>query len=193
MDVESNLIRFFPCFSLRSGGERGASVDKLRGAHGADFEGDATVLRSGGGGGCSCIFGGRDKSEKFVLLKGPFCFVFKSEAASSPLYAINLVEMKAEQKGPVSLLQTNLGDTQYELHFTDERVAKKFCKTANKLAKEGQNDEIRKKLGHAHLLNHTKSLMFAASIANKKVDDQPSAPFSNEDIIQNIPDVPAYP
>jgi hypothetical protein len=176
-------------FAFRSGGETGAGVEKLRGTHGADFEGTAKVLRGGGGGGCSCIFGGgnSDKTDKFVLLKGPFCFVFKSDTSNSPLYAINLAEMKTEQKGPVALLQTNLGDTQYELQFAEEEVAKKFCKTASKLAKAGQNDEIRKKLGHAHLLNHTKSVMFAASVANKKIEDQPSAPLSNAEIAQNVP------
>jgi hypothetical protein len=174
---------------FRSGGERGASVDKLRGTNGADFEGTARVSRGGGGGGCSCIFGcgNSDKTEKFVLLKGPFCFVFKGDTSGSPLYAINLVDMKTEQKGPVALLQTNLGDTQYELQFAEEDVAKKFCKTAHRLAKSGQNDEIRKKLGHTHLLNHTKSIMFAETVANKKFDDQPSAPISNEEIIQNVP------
>ena len=165
-------------------------MEKLRGTNGADFEGMATVVR-GSGGGCSClVFGGggnSDKSEKLILLKGPFCFVFKNAASSSPLYAVNLVDLKSERKGIIALLQSGLGDTQYELRFADEDQASKFCKTATKLAKVGQSDEVRKKLGHGHLLNHTKSVMFAASVANKKLEDQPSAPFDNQEVMQNVP------
>lgn len=172
----------------RSSGERGASVAKLRGTHGADFEGTAVVLRGGAPVGCSCIFGGgADKSQKFVLVKGPFCFVFKSAGSSAPLYAVNLVDMKTEQKGDVALLQTTLGDTDYEFKFSSLDEAKTFCKKVDEMAKSGQAEEIRKKLGHEHLLDRTKSIMFAENIATKKVDDQPSAPFSHDEIMANVP------
>ena len=163
----------------------------MRGTHGADFEGTAVVLRGHAPGGCGCILGGgADKSQKFVLVKGPFCFVFKSAASSAPLYAISLADMKTEHKGYVALLQTNLGDTDYELKFESEDIAKKFCKKVDQLAKTGQADEIRKRLGHAHLLDRTKSIMFAEEIALKKVDDQPSTPFGNDEIMASVP-VPA--
>lgn len=174
---------------IKSSGDRGAGVAKLRGSHGADFEGEAVVLRGGGGGGCICIFGGgkNEKTQKFILLKGPFCFVFKTELSSSPLYAINLVDMRTERKGAIALLQTTLGDTAYEFKFEDEDTAKNFSKKVEELAKSGQADEIRKKLGHGHLVNRTKSVMFAEQIATKKVDEQPSAPFTGEEIMANVP------
>ena len=135
--------------SFRSSGDRGAGVAKLRGTHGADFEANAFVLRGGASSGCGCIFGrgSNDKTEKFVLLKGPFCFVFNTEDSNSPLYAISLTDMKTEQKGQIALLRTTLGDTDYELKFGNEEQAKNFCKKVNQLAKTGQADEIRKRLG----------------------------------------------
>ncbi|CAB9515883.1 expressed unknown protein [Seminavis robusta] len=190
-ETASRRSSFFSMKSfVRSSGDRGAGVAKLRGTNGADFEGTATIIRGGASGGCSCLFGGgrnNDKTEKLVLLKGPFCFVFKNAGASAPLYAISLVDMKTDRKGQVALLQTNLGDTDYELTFSDEADAKKFCRTADKLAKTGQADEIRKKLGHEHLLDRTKSVKFAEAIAAKKYDDQPSAPLNNEDLLANTP------
>ena len=121
------------------------------------------------------------------MLKGPFCFVFQNENSSSPLYAVNLVDMKTEHKGPVALLQTNLGDTLYEFTFGKDEDAKKFSKKAFALAQSGKADEVRKHLGHEHLLNHTKSIMFAQAIAEKKIDDQPSAPFGNEEVLAAVP------
>jgi hypothetical protein len=128
---------------IRSNGDRGANVEALRGTHGADFEGTAKIMRGGARGGLFCC-GGNDKKEKFVLIKGPFCFVFSRETSSSPLYAINLVDLKTEHKGLVALMQTNLGDTDYELHFEKEEVAKRFCRKADAAAKTGKAEEIRK-------------------------------------------------
>ncbi len=95
--------------------------------------------------------------------------------------------MKTEDKGKVALLQTSLGDTDYEFQFDSEEEAKNFCKKVDQLSKSGHADEVRKKLGHEHLLNKTKSIMFAENIALKKVDDQPSMPFTNEDMMADVP------
>jgi len=42
-------------FALRSGGERGASVETLRGTHGADFEATGTVKRGNERPCCGCF------------------------------------------------------------------------------------------------------------------------------------------
>ena len=159
----------------------------LRGTHGADFEATANVVRGGASGGCSCIFGGSN-AEKFIVLKGPFCFVYCSKTSSSPLYAISLVDMKGVKNGRVALLQTKFGDNEYEFRFENESKAERFCMKVEALAKSGKCDEVRKQLGHEHLLNHTKSIMFAETIAMKKVDDQPSAPITAIEVLgENTP------
>lgn len=186
-DTKSRRSSFFSMGSfVRSNGDRGASVAALRGTHGADFEATAKVLRDGASGGCSCIFGGT-KAEKFIMLKGPFCFVYNNERSTSPLYAINLVDMKATKNGYVALLQTTFGDNEYELRFEDDSKAESFCKKVAVLAKSGKCDEVRKQLGHEHLLNRTKSIMFAETIALKKVDDQPSVPITAIEVLGQTP------
>lgn len=186
-DAANRRSSFFSMASfVRSSGDRGASVAVLRGTHGAEFEDTAKVLRGGANNGCSCIFGG-SKQEKFVLLKGPFCFVFSNERSTSPLYAISLADMKASQHGATATLQTRFGDKEYEFRFENDKKATTFCKKVDGLARSGKADEVRKQLGHEHLLNHTKSIMFAETIALKKVEDQPSAPFSNQEVLDNVP------
>lgn len=91
----------------------------------------------------------------------------------SPLYAVSLVNMTASQNSAVALLRFSFGDIDYEFQFEDEERSKKFFAKAKALAEHGNAEEVRKKLGHEHLLNHTKSLMFAEKIALKKVEDQP--------------------
>lgn len=51
----------------RSGGNRGASVETLRGTHGADFEGNAIVKR-GKGAGITCNCFGSSVSDGFLCL-----------------------------------------------------------------------------------------------------------------------------
>jgi len=162
-------------------------VETLRGTSGSDFEGYAQVLRGHAPAGCGCIFfGSSHKKDKFVMLKGPYCFVFQSESSSSPQYAISLCNLTMEYKDAVAVLQTNLGDIDYELRFQDPKQAESFCEKARALAASGQAEEVRVRLGHEHLLHPTKSIMFAKNIAEEKLDDQPSAPLSNTYVLANI-------
>lgn len=191
------------CDFYRSGGDRGATVETLRGQHGADFEGYALVHR-GETGGCGC-FGGKNL-EKLILIKGPFCFVFEHEKDLAPKYAISLAHLKAKKQeqshslGPgLTTLETSLGDVEYEINFQGEEEAKTFVTTANKQAAKGESQEVRKvclvmvgdyiltiqqpsflinffllqRLGHEHLLNKRSSIRFAEQVALKKVQDQP--------------------
>ena len=174
-------------FFYRSGGERGADVETLRGTHGADFEGSAYIQRGEGGGiGCGCLGGGDEPKERLILIKGPFVFVFKNEDAAAPKYAVSLAHLKAKQQNPQSTvtIESNLGEVEYQIKFAEIEPAKQFVKVANKQAAIGESDEVRKRLGHQHLLNKRKSVRYAETVAMKKVDDQPEKPehLSAEDI-----------
>lgn len=131
---------------IRSGGDRGASVETLRGKHGANFEGTAIIRRPGGSGtACFCLFGNTDdKKEKFLLIKGPFCFVFKNETSSSPLYAISLVHLITNQNGTTVQLETQLGDVDFEITFPDAEMAQNFCTKLKEQAQSGEAAEIKK-------------------------------------------------
>jgi hypothetical protein len=161
----------------RSDGERGADVETLRGIHGADFEGYAMVTR-GGGNGCGCFPRGNSTKESLILIKGPFCFVFKNEDAAAPKYAISFAYLKALKRKPshgvtVVTLESELGDVEYEVRFSEEDPAKAFAVAANKQAAKGLNEEARKRLGHGHLLNRSKSVKYAEKIAIGKLSAQP--------------------
>lgn len=158
----------------RSSGDRGADVETLRGTHGADFEGVAVIQRGGIDGGCGC-FGGKDTKEKLLLIKGPFCFVFHNEDDLAPKYAISLAHMKAKNQAQslVVTLETNLGDTEYEISFVEEKSAKDFVFAVTQQAARGETEEVRKRLGHDHLLSKRASVRFAEKVALKKVEDQP--------------------
>ncbi len=133
----------------RSSGQRGASVETLRGTLGADFEGKATVSR-GDTGGCNCFGGGSsDTKEKFILVKGPFCFVFAEETAQAPKYAISLAHLKAAAREPINghtvvTLETNLGDIEYEIGFMEEKSAKEFATEVTQQAAIGEAEIVRK-------------------------------------------------
>ena len=68
---------------FRSGGDRGADVETLRGTTGADWEGRAVLARDQGGVICGCFGGGGDE-DRLLLIKGPFCFVFGDVTDSAP-------------------------------------------------------------------------------------------------------------
>mmetsp|Transcript_17807 Transcript_17807/g.29444 ORF Transcript_17807/g.29444 Transcript_17807/m.29444 type:complete len:236 (-) Transcript_17807:1126-1833(-) len=179
---------------VRSGGERGATLSNLRGTTGADFEakGDVERTNPNSAGGCGCLGGGsRIDTDVIILIKGPFCFIFKNEAASTPRYAINLAHMKAKTQSAPSgrhpvALETNLGDIEYEVYLKDEETAELFQTTVSQQAADGETDEVRKRLGHGHLLNKRASIRFAESVATKKIEDQPEAPVSTEEIFANM-------
>jgi hypothetical protein len=179
----------------RSKGARGADIDTLRGTRGADFEGTGRVSRGVEGARCLCWGGGGDDGTKdrLVLVKGPFCFIFASEDAPAPKYAIGLQYMRPEVKTagqfgrPVVLLKDNLGDTQYEVNFPSEDDASRFAKAVTDQAKAAETEEVRKRLGHEHLLNKRASVRYAESIAKKKVNDQPDKPVSAQELISTMP------
>jgi hypothetical protein len=133
--------------AFRSGGERGADVESLRGTAGPDFEAEAIINR-GGPGGCGCL-GGSSAKEQLLLIKGPFIFVFGHESDKAPKYAISLAMMKAKsQKGTggnyLVSLETTLGDVEYEISFKTEAIAKEFVEAVKKQASIGETEQIRK-------------------------------------------------
>lgn len=94
-----------------------------------------------------------DKSV-FVMIKGPFCFVFKNEKASSPKYAIELARMKAEVRDSASsgtvavvALQSSLGDDEYLFRFPAKEnpdVGTEFAQEVQKQAAAGEAEMVRK-------------------------------------------------
>jgi hypothetical protein len=155
-------FHLLPACHCRSGGKRGASADKLRGTNGAD-------------------------SESLLLIKGPFIFVFDSEGCSSPKYAISLKLLQAKinktegGRHPV-VLETSLGDVQYELSFVDAEICSRFVKVVKEQSAYAEKAEIREKLGHGHLLNKRASTRFAEQIASEKVKEAPPKNEPNTDL-----------
>jgi len=171
-------------------------VQVLRGTSGADYEGKAIVHR-GGSIGCFCFpRGSGEQKERLVLIKGGFCFVYTDENSKSPKYAIALkgIEAKiissaspAHHKRTSVSMETVLGDLEYELSFQAEDEAKQFCTVVKEQAIVAERDEARERLGHRQLLNKRASVRYAQKIAKDKVKDQPDAPITTEEIIDNSP------
>ena len=137
--------------------------------------------------GCSSSEIGKDR---YLLIKGPFCFVFVSKDDTSPKYAVGLQSMQAQVKSsasPVVVLQTELGDTEYEFAFNDMETAKRFKAAIDTESESAQVAAVRKRLGHEHLLSKRSSLIFAETIAMEKLSDQPSAPISSGEIASVMP------
>ena len=121
------------CFVDRSQGNRGASVEILRGSRGAEFEGQARVIRGEAWGNCGgCIMNEDDDelAEKHLLIKGPFCFVFYEDDDLSPRYAIPLEKMKGivrdTIKGMTVVTLERKGEVEYEVSFDNINLAKDF-------------------------------------------------------------------
>ena len=184
---------------VRINGNHGTDVKTLRGTRGADFENVGRISRGGGilsDFGCLfCLIGrraGDDSShkERFLLIKGPSLFVFSDQDAPSPKYAVPLLGMQARiiHNLTTVLLENNLGDLQYEVHFDNHPdIATQFCDTVKAQASAAQTEETRKQLGHEKLLNKRTSHLHAAAVAKKKEKDQPDAPVSSEDVMKNMP------
>jgi len=201
--LRSSFFRLKSLSFRRSGGERGADIDTLRGTHGPDFEGYATIKRAGGGMGvsCGCFGGGNDTKEKIILIKGAYCFVFMKESDSAPKYAISCAHMKAKIQ-PQShgahphhvTIETSLGDTNWELGFEQEQIAQQFADAFRQKAAIGESDEVRKRLGHEQLLHKRGSVKYAEAIAQKKLDDQPEKKENVllEDVNRIDPTMPVY-
>lgn len=166
----------------RSGGDRGADINTLRGTHGPDFEGYAIISRAGTNGiSCGCFGGSGNndaKKEKTILIKGAFCFVFIKETDPSPKYAISLAHTKTtlhpSSSSPYRVtIETSLGDVEWELGFENKKLANQFISAFRVSAATGEADEARKRLGHDQLLNKRKSVKYAESVAQKKIQNQP--------------------
>lgn len=177
---------------IRSKGERGADVDTLRGNTGADFEGEAIVIRGQTGFGLfSCFDFGRRKSNnnKYILIKGPFVFVYSKQTASAPTYSIPLKHQRVnvhDIKGnsQVVTLESGLGDIEYEFKFDlneNRELGANFGRVLEEEIVIGNTAEVKEKLGHD--TGFTKSFAYAKNVCDKKEKDQPevSAPQSGAD------------
>jgi len=180
---------------VRSRGDRGAAVETLRGTTGADFESQGMIHRGVEGGCCGGWFLGSDPmADRYIVVKGPFCFVFVKEHSSSPQYAIKLHGMVAELKdqhhhhGRSLILLRNgaLGEVQYEISFPQEDIAKKFKTAVAEQAQVAATEETRKRLGHERLLTTRSSVRYAETIAITKEKDQPEKPVSRDDVLRNM-------
>lgn len=177
--LRASLLRLKGLSFRRSGGERGADIETLRGTHGPDFEGHATIHRRGGVGiSCGCFGGGGGGGEKIILIKGAYCFVFGKESDPAPKYAIACAHTKAKIHAPSHgvhpvTIETSLGDVEWELEFAIKEIAEQFENAYRKQAAIGEADEVRKRLGHGNLLQKRSSVKYAESVGQKKLEDQP--------------------
>jgi len=183
---------------VRSGGDRGASTDVLRGTSGADFEGEAKVVRGRGYdiGSCFGLFScGQNVEQKeakkvrYVLVKGSACFVFADENDPSPKYAVSLAYMRpimSEHDKKTVLLETSLGDLEYKFVFTEQDDAEKFRKVVHKEAAQAECEIQRKRLGHENLISRSSSVKYAESVAQKKEKDCPEAPVDSAQILAGM-------
>jgi len=177
--LRSSFFRLKSLAFRKSGGEKGADINTLRGSHGPEFEGLATINRGGGMGiSCGCFGWGDDKKQKIILIKGAYCFIFATESDPAPKYAISLAHMKSKIQSPSHgvhhvTIETTLGDVDWELTFEEKQSAQKFVEAFQKQAVIGEADEVRKRLGHENLINKRGSVQYAETIAQKKLKDQP--------------------
>lgn len=177
----------------RGGGLRGASVENLRGTQGAKFEGLGKITRGSVGiFGCCCCSNSEIGKERYLLIKGPFCFVFASQSDSAPKYAVGLQSMHAKIKSTgstVVVLEGELGDIEYEFAFNDTETAKQFKAAIDTESASAQVAAVRKRLGHEHLLSKRSSLIFAETVAMEKLSEQPDAPITNQEIAGVMPPI----
>ena len=173
----------------RSGGNRGACVDTLRGTKGADFEAPGQVRREAVGVSCGCFGRGKsdDFKDRYIVIKGQFCFIFKSEDASSPSYAIRLHKLTADhEKGSKTVHLTNQTDVDYVMTLHDADKAAELATVVRRMAAAAETEQVRKELGHEHLLNTRSSMRFAEAIAVQKTKDQPDAPVTMKEVLSNM-------
>jgi hypothetical protein len=172
-----------------------AFVENLRGTQGARFEGYCTITR-GSPGLFDCFSGNRfRRSICYVLIKGPFCFVFLTQDSPSPNYAIGLLHMEANLKTsiscsrPVVALQYRLGNVDYEFFFNAMEIATQFKTAIDIETKSAHIEAVRKQLGHDKLVTKRPSLTFAETVGKDKVSNQPAVPSSNQEILYAMPPV----
>lgn len=193
---------------FRSHGTRGANVSVLRGNTGATFEGYARVARCGDYMNCCGFkFGTVEESTKkprFLLIKGNSLFVFANEDAAAPKYAIALANHTVEEEDHTQhlgshhtdvLLKTSLGDVEYRfIFYTKENKdeVEKFMSAVKNASAEGTVENVKKELGHGHLLQKRASDAFANKVAEEKLKDQPHEPINVSEAMAAFPAAP-YP
>jgi hypothetical protein len=172
-----------------------AFVEHLRGTQGARFEGYCTITRRSPGL-FDCFSGCRFRRNIcYVLIKGPFCFVFLTQDSPSPNYAIGLLYMEANLETsilcgrPVVALQQRLGNVEYEFCFNAMEIATQFKTAIDIETKSAHTEAVRKRLGHDKLVTKRPSLAFAETLGKDKVSNQPASPSSNQEILHAMPPV----
>ena len=90
------------------------------------------------------------------------------------------------------VLESALGEIEYEISFSlkspgGEDAASRFAEVVTQQARIAATTEVKKKLGHEHLLKKRASIRYAESIAMKKVKEQPEAPVTASELIANVP------
>lgn len=136
---------------------------------------------------CGCFGTSDDFKDRYIVIKGQFCFVFKTETASSPSYAIRLHNLSAEQeKGSKTVTLGNHADVDYVLTFHTAETAADFARVTSRMAAAAETEQVRKNLGHEHLLNKRSSMRFAETIALQKTKDQPDSPVTTGEILSNM-------
>lgn len=165
----------------------------MRGTQGATFEGLGNITRgSVGKFGCCCFSDREIGKERFLLIKGPFIFVFASKDDPAPRYAVGLQSMNANLKSngsSVVVLEGTLGDVEYEFGFNDPETAEAFRAAIGAESASAQIVEVRKRLGHEHLLSKRTSLRFAETVALEKLSAQPEVPITSRDIAAELPPI----
>lgn len=168
----------------RSKGSRGANVDALRGTTGATFEGAAKVGRNSYG---MRLFGADRGSnqEVYVVVKGSFCFVFSTSTCSSPRFAICLQNLRPTAVTTKKVrLEEMFGLNSYEFTFGSEETSLAFSAAAERQAKKAEVEAVCKHLGHEHLLNKRKSVVFAEAVAVEKEKHQPAEPIGATEVFR---------
>lgn len=198
---------------VRSRGNGGASVERLRGTSGSKYEGYANIHRGEGDFDAFNIFSfccGKKSELYFVLIKGFHCFVFENEDSKAPKYAIELINRKAviqpshdtiiphvphpgaaHDTGYTTVhLETSLGDVEYKFTFANmENTATEFCNAVAVASNDASAEKVRERLGHDKLLSKRASMKFANAVGTAKAKDQPDAPVTSAEVMAGMPAV----
>mmetsp|Transcript_22945 Transcript_22945/g.53173 ORF Transcript_22945/g.53173 Transcript_22945/m.53173 type:complete len:101 (-) Transcript_22945:2143-2445(-) len=92
---------------------------------------------------------------------------------------------RESSKGQVAL-ETSLGDQEYIVTFDDGQVAPEFVSVVKKQASVGEQETVRKRLGHGSLMKKGVSTRLAEKIAQKKMADQPEKSLGANDVVNDI-------
>jgi hypothetical protein len=166
------MLHIYRCFLVTNSNSkrRGATPEVLRETSGASFE-DFGRVSPGREGMIRGWFGkGNWINEHLILVQGLFCFVFVSgNRALSPKYAIALKEIRARVKHPASsghvLLETIMGDVEYELSFATEEIAREFADEVRIQHSVAAEEVIRQRMGQDHLTTVASSVLYAGEAA----------------------------